>query len=84
MKRSGAWTLKMLGDFPENQTIPLLDTLSPLQERLGREQYDLLRMQSMLQFERRVRRGALPEPRQSVPDDSKRLPPHVFRRALRE
>ena len=44
------WRLdpKMLGDFPENQTIPLLDTLSPLQERLGREQYDLLRMQSML------------------------------------
>ncbi|MGA8281205.1 MAG: serine protein kinase PrkA [Desulfobacterales bacterium] len=44
------WRLdpKMLGDFPENQTIPVLDTLSTLQERLGREQYDLLRMQSML------------------------------------
>jgi predicted Ser/Thr protein kinase len=44
------WRLypKMLGEHTENPTLSMFESFSPLQERLGREQYEMLRMQSML------------------------------------
>ena len=44
------WRLypKMLGDLAENHAVSLIDALAPLQEHTGREQYDLLRMQGLL------------------------------------